>query len=93
MLANVDGRGPRGRSSTTSRTRSDEVDFPLGYHAELLGEYAERQAAQDRLRAVLADRRASGSSCCCMAVFGSLRLALLTFLTLPIALVGGCLAV
>ena len=25
------------------------IDFPLGYHPELLGEYEERQAAQDRL--------------------------------------------
>ena len=37
--------------------RLDEVDFPLGYHAELLGEYKERQNAQDRLRSVLADHR------------------------------------
>src|SRR5581483_7007301 len=26
-----------------------KLDFPLGYHAEILGEYAERQAAQGRL--------------------------------------------
>jgi Cu/Ag efflux pump CusA len=30
--------------------RMEAVEWPLGYHAELLGEYAERQAASGRLR-------------------------------------------
>ncbi len=29
--------------------RLQQVQFPLGYHAEVLGEYAERQAAQQRM--------------------------------------------
>ena len=29
--------------------RLEKIDFPLGYHAEVLGEYVERQAAAGRL--------------------------------------------
>jgi len=67
------------------------VDFPLEYHAELFGEYAERQAAQQNL--LLA------GSVAVIAIFFLLytsfenwRLATLTFFTLPWALVGGVLA-
>jgi Cu/Ag efflux pump CusA len=67
------------------------VQFPLGYHAELLGEYAERQSAQGRLLlyALIA----------VAVVFLLLRIALhtwrlawLAFLDLPIALAGGVIA-
>jgi Cu/Ag efflux pump CusA len=68
------------------------VDFPLGYHPELLGEYAERQAAQDRLL-LFAVVAAIGVFLLLQAAFGSTRLATLSFLTLPSALVGGLLAV
>ncbi|MBF8285287.1 MAG: acriflavin resistance protein, partial [Anaerolineales bacterium] len=68
------------------------VDFPLEYHAELFGEYAERKAAQQNL--LLA------GSVAVIAIFFLLytsfenwRLATLTFFTLPWALVGGVLAV
>ena len=40
------------------------VEWPLGYHAEMLGEYAERQAASGRLR-LFAIIAALGSSCSC----------------------------
>jgi len=67
------------------------VDFPLGYHAEVIGEFAERQAAQRNLLiagtlAVIAIFFLLYTS------FGKWRLALLTFFTLPWALVGGLLA-
>lgn len=67
------------------------VDFPLEYHAELFGEYAERQAAQRNLFlaglvAVVAIFFLLYTS------FENWRLATLTFLTLPWALVGGILA-
>jgi Cu/Ag efflux pump CusA len=67
------------------------MELPLGYHAELIGEYAERQAAQQRLFlagivAVL------GIYFLLFTSFGSWRLATLTFVTLPWALVGGVLA-
>src|SRR5215217_898732 len=67
------------------------VDFPLGYHAEVLGEFAEREAAQNKL--LLA------GSIAVIAIFfllyqsfGNWRMTTLTFFTLPWALVGGGLA-
>jgi Cu/Ag efflux pump CusA len=68
-----------------------QVDFPRGYHAEILGEYQERQEAQSRLLTtgviavvlILLLLQAS---------LGSWRPTLLVFLTLPFALVGGVIA-
>ena len=66
------------------------VDFPLGYHAVIIGEYAERQAATRRLMA-FAVAAAFGVFLILLASFGNVRLAVLGFLTLPSALVGGLL--
>jgi CzcA family heavy metal efflux pump len=71
--------------------RLQTVKFPLGYHAEVLGEYAERQAAESRLLG-LAVAAAVGIFLLLQLSFGSWRLATLSFLTLPSALVGGLLA-
>jgi Cu/Ag efflux pump CusA len=67
------------------------VSLPLEYNAVLLGEYTERQAAQQRLLlvglvAVIAIFFLLYTS------FQNFRLALLTFFTLPWAVVGGLLA-
>ena len=68
-----------------------EIDFPLEYHAELLGEFAESQAASERLMFA-----AIGAI---LVIFfllrvslGSFRLAFMSFLSLPLALVGGLIA-
>jgi Cu/Ag efflux pump CusA len=68
------------------------VKFAQGYHAEVLGEYQERQTAQSRLftAALVA---AAAIFLLLQLSFGSWRLAVLVFLTLPVALVGGLLAV
>jgi CzcA family heavy metal efflux pump len=71
--------------------RLQTVQFPLGYHAEVLGEYAERQAAQGRLLA-FAIAAAVGVFMLLAVAFGNWRLAGLAFATLPTALVGGVLA-
>jgi Cu/Ag efflux pump CusA len=71
--------------------RLQQVDFPLGYHAELLGEFAERQSAQERLL-IFAVAAALAIFFLLQTAFGSWRLAFLLFLTLPSALVGGVLA-
>ncbi len=71
--------------------RLEKVKFPLGYHAVLLGEYAERQAAQTRLF-IFAAGAALGVFLILLASFENARLAVLGFLTLPSALVGGLLA-
>jgi Cu/Ag efflux pump CusA len=67
------------------------VDWPLEYHPEMLGEFQERQAAQGRLLA-FGVGAALGIFLLLVTSFGMLRLALLSFLTLPSALVGGVLA-
>ena len=67
------------------------VEFDPGYHPEMLGEYAERQSAQGRLM-VFALVALVGIFLLLQASFGSTRLATLSFLTLPSALVGGVLA-
>jgi CzcA family heavy metal efflux pump len=67
------------------------VDFPKGVHAELIGEYAERQKAQNRLFG-LAIIACLGIFVLLHTSFGSGRLALLSFLLLPSALVGGVIA-
>jgi CzcA family heavy metal efflux pump len=71
--------------------RLGQVNFPLGYHAVVLGEYAERQAAQTRMF-IFAIGALIGVFLILLESFGNLRLAVLGFLTLPSALVGGLLA-
>jgi CzcA family heavy metal efflux pump len=71
--------------------RINQVQFPLGYHSEAIGEYAERQAAQSRLF-IFAIAAAFGVFLILLESFGNTRLAILGFLTLPSALVGGLLA-
>jgi len=68
-----------------------EVEFPHGYHPELIGEYTERQAASQRV--LLAGIVASTVIFFLLRVsLGSWRLAAMSFLSLPMALVGGVLA-
>jgi CzcA family heavy metal efflux pump len=71
--------------------RMESVEFPLGFHAEVLGEFAERQEAQRSLLGWAAVA-VVGIFLILVASFGSWRLATLAFVTLPMALVGGVLA-
>jgi Cu/Ag efflux pump CusA len=64
------------------------VQFEQGYHAEILGEWQERESAQQTLL-VTAVIAGAAILLLLQASFGSWRLALLSFLTLPMALVGG----
>jgi Cu/Ag efflux pump CusA len=68
-----------------------ELQWPLEYHAEVLGGYAEQQAARYRLTAA-AIAVAIGIFLVLQACFGRWRLAVLAFLALPVALAGGVLA-
>jgi CzcA family heavy metal efflux pump len=70
----------------------ETIDFPLGYHPELIGEYAELQSAREKLM-IASVLCALGIFLLLQVCFGSWRLATLAFLTLPSALVGGLLAV
>jgi CzcA family heavy metal efflux pump len=88
--ANVEGRDLGSVAEDVERAIKG-VDLPLGYHAELLGEYAERQAAQARLF-VLALVAVAVVFLLLRVAVHTWRLAWLAFLDLPIALAGGVLA-
>jgi CzcA family heavy metal efflux pump len=68
-----------------------EIEFPLEYHPEIIGESAEREAVQVRIAGITV-ATAIGIFLLLQATFDSWRLASLSFLTLPSALVGGVLA-
>jgi CzcA family heavy metal efflux pump len=89
--ANVEGRD-LGSVVDDVEDRLDQVSFPREYHAEVLGESTELNAAQDRLL-LFGAIAALAILLLLHAAFRSFRLALLTFLLLPMALVGGVLAV
>ena len=73
------------------KDRLTAIPFALEYHAEVRGVSAERQAALLRLLTVVVVV-AIGIFLLLQASFGSWRLAFVTFLSLPGALVGGLLA-
>jgi CzcA family heavy metal efflux pump len=89
--ANVEGRDLAAVVDDVEK-RLEGVKFPREYHAEVLGESTELNAAQDRL-GLFGIAAAIAIFLLLQAAFGSLRLAALTFLLLPMALVGGVLAV
>lgn len=88
--ASVEGRD-LGSVVRELNEKLEAVSFDRGYHAEVLGEYQERQAAQSRL---LTSSVVAGALILLLlqTAFRSWRLATLVFLTLPMALVGGVLA-
>ena len=90
VLVSVEGRA-LGAVVDDVESRLETVSFPLGYHAELLGEYKERQEAQKRML-IFGLGAAIAVFLLLQASFGSWRLATLSFVTLPMALVGGVLA-
>jgi CzcA family heavy metal efflux pump len=90
VRANVRGRD-LGSVVAEVRDKVDDVPFPAGYHPELLGEYAEREAAQGKMRGLMIVS-AIGILLMLQASFMDWRLALVGFMALPAALVGGVLA-
>ena len=90
VSANVKGRD-LGSVARDVETALQVVDFPLEFHAEVIGEFAERQAASRNL--LLAGSVAVVAIYFLLVTsFGNFRMATLTFFTLPWALVGGLLA-
>ena len=67
-----------------------QVDFPLEYRAELLGEFAERLAAKDRIMSMVI-AAAILIFLLLQVVLRSWKLAFAIFLTLPMSIVGGVL--
>jgi Cu/Ag efflux pump CusA len=90
VQAGVEGRDLAAVAQDVQR-RLDAMKFPLGYHALLQGAYVELQSAQYNLQffAVIA---LIAVYLLLQLSFRSWRLATLSFLTLPSALVGGVLA-
>jgi CzcA family heavy metal efflux pump len=90
--ANIDGSRDLGSVvAEVEAGLAQEMEWPAETYAEMLGEYTERQAATNRLN-LFAVAAAVGIFLLLQASFGSWRLATLSFLTLPIALVGGVIA-
>jgi Cu/Ag efflux pump CusA len=88
--ANVSGRD-LGSILKDVEARLQTIQFPTGYHVHMLGEGAERRAVQNNL--LIASLVVGvGIFLLLQAAFHSWRLAVLGFLSLPVALVGGVLA-
>ncbi len=83
--------GDLGEVAREVESRLKKVEFPRGYHAEVLGEYAELQVAQRRLL-ITSGAAVVAVLLILQTAFGTWRLALLVALTLPFALVGAVLA-
>jgi Cu/Ag efflux pump CusA len=91
VSANAASDGELGTLVAKLQEELGEVDFPAGYHAEILGEFAEREAATRQLM-IFAVGALLVIFLLLQASFGSWRLAALVMFTLPVALVGGMLA-
>ena len=90
VSANVKGRD-LGSVAEDVESTLEGIDFPLGYHYEIKGEFAEREAAQRQLF-VAGSLAVIAIFFLLYTSFSNWRLAILTFFTLPWALVGGLLA-
>ncbi len=91
VTANVRGRD-LGSVAREIERRVQTLSFPAGYHPEMLGEYAARQASSRRLL-VAGLLALLGIFLVLHLDFGSTRTALLVFASLPFALVGGVVGV
>jgi CzcA family heavy metal efflux pump len=73
------------------QARLDKIDFPIGYRAVLQGEYVELKAARERIL-LFTGLALITILLLLQLTFRSWKLAVMTFLTLPFALVGGVIA-
>jgi len=87
ISCNANGRD-LGSVARDIEQRVKAIQFDPGYHPELLGEYAARQASQNRLFA-LSTLSLGGILLVLFTDFRSLRLTTLVFVSLPFALIGG----
>ncbi len=90
VTCNVSGRS-LGEVAREVEVTVAGITFPPGYHPEVLGEWAERQAAQSRL-GWLSLASLFGILALLYADFKSSRLVILITLTIPFALIGGVIA-
>ena len=90
VTSDVEGRDLAGVAGDIT-ARLQQLQFPLEYHAEVLGAYALPREDRNRLLTI-AIAAAIGAFFLLQAAFRSWRLAALAFLTLPAGLAGGPLA-
>ena len=91
IAISVHGRDARSvRDEIQSRLK--QIQFPLEYHAEVFAAYEQERSARNRLLAFTAIALI-GILLLLQAAYESWRLAILSLLTLPLALVGGLAAV
>jgi len=90
VVAKVSGRD-LGSINQEIESRLANVDFPLEYHPEVLGEYVEQLSAQRRAVWV-ALAALIGIFLLLQACFRSWRVALVGFIAIPAAMAGGVLA-
>jgi Cu/Ag efflux pump CusA len=90
VTANVEGRSYVAVVADIDSSL-DGIDFPLEYHAELLGDFAQQQASQQRTL-LFAAVAAIGIILLLQASFWSWHLAIAAFVTILASLTGGVLA-
>jgi CzcA family heavy metal efflux pump len=91
ISVDVANDGKLGAVATEVERRLRAIELPLGYTAEVMGEFAERQVAQRRLL-IMSAASLIAVLLILQVAFSSWRLATLVVLTLPFALVGAILA-
>jgi len=89
VSADVEGRGLDAVAGDITH-RIAQLQFPLEYHAGVVGDYGQLQATRARLL-TMAIAAMIGIFFLLQSAFGSWRLAALTFFSLPAALAGGVL--
>jgi CzcA family heavy metal efflux pump len=92
VTANVTGRDLRGAAQEVQQKLSSAVLLPTGYHLELGGEF-ESEASASRTILALSVLALLGMAALLFVAFGSLRDTALVLLNLPLALMGGAVAV
>ena len=90
--SNIVEDGDLGAAVAEVERRVADMDLPTGYSVKVLGESSELDAAQSTL-ALFGVAALLAIFLLLQAAFGSVRLAALAFLLLPVSLVGGVLAV
>jgi CzcA family heavy metal efflux pump len=92
VTANVTGRDLRGAAEEVDTKLRREVKLPSGYHVQLGGEF-ESEAAASKTIFALSMIAIAGVCVLLFAAFRSVKDTLLVLFNLPLALVGGALAV
>ncbi|HEY6079344.1 MAG TPA: efflux RND transporter permease subunit [Polyangiaceae bacterium] len=92
VTANVSGRDLRGAAAEVQRQLDTKLKLPLGYHVELGGEF-ESEASASRMILGVSVFAIAGMAVLLFMAFRSARDAALVMLNLPLALVGGAVAV